>query len=74
MNDADDDNGKMRMYLDGKKTFTIGGLKYRKYTSLKPDTLYFSTFFGGSDMSWASTREVFTYYKNFKVLECTKSC
>jgi hypothetical protein len=29
--------------------------------------LYFSTFFGGDDSSWASPSDQFTYYKNMQV-------
>lgn len=39
----------------------------RKYDDVKIDGIFFSTFFGGHDDSWASAHDMYTLYKNFQI-------
>lgn len=39
----------------------------RKYDDVKIDGIFFSTFFGGHDDSWASAHDTYTLYKNFQI-------
>ena len=57
-----------KMFHDGEEVFQFGGLTLRRDDSLMIDKIFFSTFFGGSDDSWASADDVYIYYKDFKVL------
>ncbi len=69
LNDPGQKNGKLALELDGTRWFEIEGLNFRDSGDLKIDTFYFSTFFGGNDMTWASPDDVYIYFKNFKVLQ-----
>ena len=60
-------DGEIRLQFDGKDVFELGGLIFRKDYKVKIDSLYFNTFFGGSTSDWASTADVYTYYKNFTI-------
>lgn len=57
----------MKMLVDGQEVYQISGLTMRVDNSISVDTIYFSTFFGGSSPDYASTDDVHTYYKNFQV-------
>ena len=60
-------DGEVQVQFDGDVMFELKGLTFREDLSIQIDSLYFSTFFGGGTLEWASTADVFTYYKNFKV-------
>ncbi|WP_064745270.1 polysaccharide lyase [Pseudonocardia acaciae] len=47
-------NGSVTVWLDGKQVFQKADLDYRSSGGLHIDGVFFSTFFGGSDVSWAS--------------------
>lgn len=59
--------------FDGKLVFTINGVtqNYDKFVWTTTDSLIngiiFTTFFGGSDSTWATPVDTSTYYKNFKL-------
>lgn len=69
LNDPGQPNGVIRIYYEGKEVFEIEGLVFREegenYFNI--DMLFFSTFFGGSTEDWASTDDVYSYMKNFRV-------
>ncbi|MGL4980370.1 MAG: polysaccharide lyase, partial [Fusobacteriaceae bacterium] len=69
LNEAGKSDGKIEIYLDGKLVTEIKDLKFRNGENLKIDGLFFSTFFGGSDKSWASRDNVYMDYKNFEMRE-----
>ncbi|MGL4968671.1 MAG: polysaccharide lyase [Fusobacteriaceae bacterium] len=62
-------DGAIEVFLDGKKVAMIENLSFRVSGKLKIEGLFFSTFFGGSDETWASTDDVFVDFKNFIVSE-----
>ncbi|XP_046546220.1 uncharacterized protein LOC124256290 [Haliotis rubra] len=57
-------DGSIKVWHDGKLVYTIDHLNIRS-KSINIDGIFFSTFFGGSDSSWAPTRDCYSYFKNF---------
>ncbi|MGF1540358.1 MAG: polysaccharide lyase, partial [Pleurocapsa sp.] len=67
LNDPGVANGQIRVWLDGKKVVEQGGLTFRQVSHLTIDGIYFSTFFGGGDPSWATPQDVYVDFANFSV-------
>ncbi|KAI6046086.1 polysaccharide lyase family 14 protein [Pisolithus marmoratus] len=68
MNDPPDvANGNLLLYLDDTPIISQQGLQFRSGTSVNIGGIYFSTFFGGSDNSWATPQTVNTYYRNLRL-------
>lgn len=42
-------------------------LQFRSNTNVTVGGMYFSTFFGGSDDSWATPKDTYTYYRNIQL-------
>lgn len=61
MNTPGRPDGRIDAFLDGEElpAATWNGLRFRDRANLRVDTLYFSTFFGGSDSSWAPGVDTF---------------
>ncbi|PFH51485.1 polysaccharide lyase family 14 protein [Amanita thiersii Skay4041] len=57
-------NGLVRLYFNDLLATEQTGLQFRSSASLAADGMYFSTFFGGSDPSWATPNLTHTYYRN----------
>jgi hypothetical protein len=53
------------VFLDGQQVYQIDNIAMRIKSGVTIDGFFFSTFFGGSDSSWAATKDCDTYYKNF---------
>ncbi|KIJ49530.1 polysaccharide lyase family 14 protein [Sphaerobolus stellatus SS14] len=60
-------NGNVMLYYNDIPAITQGGLQMRTDTRVVASGLFFSTFFGGSDSSWASTVDQSTYFRNFRI-------
>lgn len=57
-----------RLWYNGVPALNLTNLELRSSSTLASiGGLYFSTFFGGDDVSWASPTEQFSYYKNMAV-------
>src|SRR5882757_687111 len=54
LNSPGRNDGTITVWMNGRTVFTQGGLNYRTTDRVHVDGLFFSTFFGGSDESWAS--------------------
>lgn len=67
MNTAGRFDGLIKGYLDGRLAFYRNNLRFRDVESFGIDTLYFSTFFGGSDDTWATTKDETIWFDDFKV-------
>ncbi|GAB3365878.1 polysaccharide lyase [Modestobacter lapidis] len=65
LNDPDRDDGSVTVWLDGEEVFTEDGLRYRAVEDLKIDGVFFSTFFGGADPSWASPKDQYADFAAF---------
>ena len=72
MNNPNTSNGVMRYYLDGVLRFEISGLRIRNVSAVYPDTLYFSTFFGGSSTRYfAAPNDCYIYFRRFRIFNWT---
>ncbi|MBD2020528.1 hypothetical protein H6F43_10040 [Leptolyngbya sp. FACHB-36] len=60
-------NGQVRVWLDGQEVLVRSGLSFRTSSALKIDGIFFSTFFGGSNASWATPKDVHIDFANFSV-------
>lgn len=61
-------NGVMALYYDGVKALELSNLVIRDSSSIESiGGLYFSTFFGGYDNSWASPEDQYSYFRNIQL-------
>jgi hypothetical protein len=60
-------DGEVQVWLNGVAVFHQTGLTFRSRPDLQIDGLFFSTFFGGGDASWATPRDQFTDFADFAV-------
>ncbi len=61
-------NGYINIYINGAEVLQAIGLRFRTVSSLQINGLFFSTFFGGSDLTWASPQTQHTDFAGFTVL------
>ncbi|WP_421658168.1 polysaccharide lyase [Leptothermofonsia sp. ETS-13] len=67
LNQPNQRNGRIRVWFDGKPVLDKDGLTFRRVSDLRLDGLFFSTFFGGSDSSWATPKDVYVDFADFSV-------
>ena len=67
MNDVGSSNGVLKVWANGNLAVSYSNLVYRTDPTIGVNHLFFSTFFGGSDSSWASPINTFTLYKDLSV-------
>ncbi|KAJ3570372.1 hypothetical protein NP233_g4459 [Leucocoprinus birnbaumii] len=60
-------NGQIQLYYNDRLAISQTGLQLRSADSLSINGLYFSTFFGGSDSSWATPTNQHTYFRNIQM-------
>ncbi|KAF5322437.1 hypothetical protein D9619_001786 [Psilocybe cf. subviscida] len=60
-------NGYIALYYNDILVMSQTGLQLRASSSVAANGLYFSTFFGGSDTSWATPVTTHTYFRNIKL-------
>ncbi|MBD1911308.1 MULTISPECIES: polysaccharide lyase [unclassified Leptolyngbya] len=60
-------NGQIRVWFDGALVLNQGGLRFRTVDRLQINGLFFSTFFGGNDSSWATPQDVYIDFADFSV-------
>ena len=65
MNSPGKKDGVIRSWLDGEPALEVTHLRFRDTPSLKIDKMYFDTFFGGGDPSWATPRDQTAQFDNF---------
>jgi hypothetical protein len=58
-------DGAVIVWVDGRQVFSQGGLVLRNSGDVHIDGLFFSTFFGGGDRSWASPSDQFADFAGF---------
>ncbi|XP_052811478.1 uncharacterized protein LOC128239073 [Mya arenaria] len=59
--------GYIKLWVDGHAEVHVTDIIMRDNTGFDIDGLFFSTFFGGGDSSWASPHDTYTYFRNFKI-------
>lgn len=60
-------NGSVTVWVNGQQVFQQTGMSYRTTSGLQIDGLFFSTFFGGGDQTWASPTDQYTQFAAFAV-------
>ncbi|EMD37922.1 polysaccharide lyase family 14 protein [Gelatoporia subvermispora B] len=60
-------NGQVAVYYNNVLALDERSLQYRNSSSVTIGGLFFSTFFGGDDSSWATPQTVHTYFRNFQM-------
>ncbi|KAL0247286.1 hypothetical protein I308_104322 [Cryptococcus tetragattii IND107] len=68
LNEVGTANGVVQLWYNGVQAMTFTDLVIRTSDNIASvGGLYFSTFFGGDDSSWATPTQQFTYYKNIQL-------
>ncbi|NJN86478.1 MAG: hypothetical protein HC881_09400 [Leptolyngbyaceae cyanobacterium SL_7_1] len=60
-------DGSIKVWFDDELVLEEDGLLFRTVDRLKLNGLFFSTFFGGGDPSWATPEDVYVDFANFAV-------
>ncbi|KAG0270410.1 hypothetical protein DFQ27_007562 [Actinomortierella ambigua] len=60
-------NGKLAVYLNGNKVVDMATLSYRSTGMVAFHGLMFSSFFGGSDETYATPVDQYIYFKNIRM-------
>lgn len=60
-------NGNVVLYFNDVQMLSQQNLYFRTVDDVTIGGLYFSTFFGGDDSSWATPETVHTYYRNIQM-------
>ena len=60
-------DGEVTVWQDGRQVLSQRGMTYRTTDQLKIDGVFFSTFFGGGDESWASPVDQYADFAGFTV-------
>ena len=60
-------NGVVRSWLDGELALNRTDIRFRYTDAFQIDGLYFSTFFGGGDASWAPVKDETAMFDDFAV-------
>jgi hypothetical protein len=67
LNRPDAADGRVLIWQDGRLVLDASGLRFRTTGELRIDGLFFSTFFGGSDSTWASPMDQYTDFAGFRL-------
>lgn len=67
LNEPGQSDGQVRVWHDGNLVLEQRDLTFRTTDELKLDGVFFSTFFGGGDRSWATPKDVYADFANFSV-------
>jgi len=70
-NPTDIANGQVILYFNDVKVLEHDDIHFRSSDVITTGGLYFSTFFGGSDSSWAPKSLTHTYFRNFELFAGT---
>lgn len=69
LNSPETKDGRIRVFVDGVEAIDREGLTFRTTADLKIEGIFFSTFFGGGDSSWATPNDVYIDFADFSVSE-----
>ncbi|WP_371193834.1 polysaccharide lyase [Glaciecola sp. SC05] len=68
LNDPDSSNAELQVWINGKPVLDKRNFRLRIGEQGKINSLYFSTFFGGSKAEWAPSKDVYIRFDDFKLL------
>ncbi len=60
-------DGVIEAWFDGELALRRDDLRFRDTDGFAVDALYFSTFFGGGDATWAATRDEYVDFDEFEI-------
>jgi hypothetical protein len=60
-------NGAVTTYIDGKEVSRVSGLMLRNSASVSIDKFLFETFFGGSTSDWAPASDQYSYFDDISI-------
>lgn len=68
LNEVGTANGVVELWYNGVQALSFTNLEIRSASSLSSiGGMFFSTFFGGDDSTWASPTDQYTYFKNIQM-------
>ncbi|MEB3882522.1 polysaccharide lyase [Lyngbya sp. CCY1209] len=67
LNEPGQENGRIRLWVDGAQVINRDDVMFRTTDELKIEGIFFSTFFGGGDLSWATPEDVYVDFAEFSV-------
>jgi hypothetical protein len=67
LNDLGKTNGKLKVLFNGKQVIYFDKMVWQGNTSVPFVGLDFTTFFGGSDSTWATPTTQYTYFRKFYI-------
>ena len=73
LNDPDQANGRIRVWVDGTRLLDAQRLTFRTTSMLGIEGLLFSTFHGGSDPTWAPEHDVYAEFGDFSVMQVVRA-
>ncbi len=69
MNTPTQHDGVVQCWFDGELALDRNDIRFRDVDTFAIDSFYFSTFFGGSDSTWAATKDEYVYFDDFVIAE-----
>jgi hypothetical protein len=60
-------DGIVQGWFDGAMALDRRGIRFRDVDAFAIDAFYFSTFFGGSDPTWAAAKDEYVYFDQFVI-------
>jgi len=67
LNNVGSMDGSVTVSLDGKQVYRREGLSIRTLEKVGFEGIMFSTFYGGSNKSWAPKKDTWTYFRNLSL-------
>jgi hypothetical protein len=65
MNTPGKTDGVFQAWFDGTRVLNLQSIRFRDDTSYAIDMLMFSVFFGGSDETFATSKDEYLYFDDF---------
>jgi hypothetical protein len=67
LNTPGENNGSIAVWIDRELSFKVCGVRFRDVPALRLNGVFFSTFFGGNDRTWATPNNVHIDFADFKL-------
>lgn len=74
LNDPEGEDGSVTVWVDGTEVFQEKGMRYRSVDDLHVEGIFFSTFYGGADPSWAPSADQHADFAGFAVSDKAIGC
>ncbi len=67
MNTPAQHDGVVECWFDGELALQRSDIRFRDVSTFAIESFYFSTFFGGSDSTWAAAKDEYAYFDDFVI-------